>query len=156
MKTIELSNCDEKLILDDEDFIPFARFTWRAHKSHGDHKYVVRGKAGIYVHNELMGPIPEGFIVDHINGNGFDNRKENLRIIPKEKNTWNRKAYKDRKYKGTAKISGAVEGHKQYQARIRYEGQLIYIGSYYTEEEAARAYDNKAKELFGELACLNF
>jgi hypothetical protein len=155
---IKLTNCDKYAIIDEEVWDSLKEYTWKGVQSHGQIKYVGKvGKADVRLHNLLLpNPTPETHVVDHINGDGLDNRLSNLRLIKKEQNAWNRKPYKARKYKGTAKISGAKEGQKQYQARIRKEGKGMYIGSFYTEEEAARAYDIKARELFGELACLNF
>jgi len=100
--------------------------------------------------------------VDHINGNGLDNRRENLRIATNWQNQGNtpkqRGAYTS-KYKGVYLRKDKIHlgwyaciGNAQSEVGI----PRIYLGRYPTEEEAARAYDKRAKELFGEYANLNF
>jgi len=94
--------------------------------------------------------------VDHINHNGLDNRRENLRIATPSQNHGNIK-----KQRGVyTSIYKGVCFESRYKlkwlASIKVGGVQMYIGRYPTEEEAARAYDKKAKELFGEFAYLNF
>ena len=154
---ITLSNTPEAAVVDKDKLKILSQYIWRGRKSHGKIKYAVTGKTGLPMHRVVWGKkILDGYIIDHINNNGLDNRLVNLRVIKKEQNAWNRKAYKGRKFKGTAKISGTKGGGKQYQARIRVDKVLIYLGSFYTEEEAARTYDEHARLYFGDLACLNF
>jgi len=100
--------------------------------------------------------------VDHINNNGLDNRRENLRIATNSQNHANTKkqtgAYtstykgvyrrKDRLHLGWYACIGSAKGIN----RVSRE----YLGRYETEEQAARAYDKRAKELYGEYALLNF
>ena len=152
MRRIKLTNCDRYVLVDNDDYDILSNYKWRGRKSHGTVRYAEYGKESITMHGFLITDIPDNYIIDHINNDGLDNRRENLRVIPKKKNAWNRDAYKGRRFKGTAKVTKS----NKYQARIRYEGKLIYLGSYNTEEEAAHAYDRKAIELFGELANLNF
>ena len=118
---------------------------------------------------------PEGMDVDHINGNGLDNRKENLRLCTRAQNAMNKRIRRDSLtgYKGvyynpihrekyTSKKTGITTVHesklsKPYQAYIgNGKGGHIKLGRYATAEEAARARDAKAKELHGDFAFLNF
>lgn len=91
--------------------------------------------------------------VDHINGDGLDNRKENLRFATTSENAMNKCSTKNKSssYKGVS----WYKRYKKWQAQIKFKGKSIYIGIFDTEIEAAKAYDNKAKELFGEFAKLN-
>lgn len=89
-------------------------------------------------------------VVDHINRNPFDNRRSNLRIITKLQNCYNKSPRYSYRYKGIHK-----RGNK-WKAHMVYRRKNVYIGYFNTAEEAARAYDTKAKELFGEFAYLNF
>ena len=100
--------------------------------------------------------------VDHINGNTLDNRKENLRLCTNQQNAMHRGKTKNNKsgYKGVRymkKKKGMINEHsKPWQAQIYLNQKQIYLGCYKTPEEAARAYDKKAIELFGEYATLIF
>jgi len=92
--------------------------------------------------------------VDHKNGNGLDNRKENLRLCNKSQNHMNSGKQTNNKsgYKG-------VSQHKnsdKWQAQISVDRRVISIGYFNTPEEAARAYDKAAKEKHGHFAVFNF
>lgn len=91
---------------------------------------------------------------DHINGDGLDNRRENLRQASDVNNARNQ-----------GKIPGCTSRFKgvdrrpygRWRARIRPEsGAHVHLGNFVDEEEAARAYDRAARELFGEFAAVNF
>lgn len=111
-------------------------------------KYVYKT---IYMHRKIMNP-PRNMEIHHINHNGLDNRKANLRICTPQQNHSNR-----RKFKGKSKYKGVYwkKLQKQWFAQITSGGKTKHLGYFAIEEEAARAYDKKAKELFGEFARLN-
>jgi len=96
---------------------------------------------------------PEDMHIDHINGDGLDNRRENLRIVSPRQNQANSRKHVlgQSRYKGVAWCQGA---HK-WRAYISPDRQQIHLGLYDTEIEAAAAYDTRAREIFGEHACLN-
>jgi hypothetical protein len=93
-------------------------------------------------------------LVDHVNGNGLDNRRANLRPATHTQNNANARLRRDNRtgYKGVGQWGGRLP----YVARIRSEGHLHYLGRYATPEDAARAYDVAAVEHFGPYARLNF
>lgn len=91
-------------------------------------------------------------VVDHINGDPLDNRRGNLRICTVQQNNWNRK----RRPNGSSSFKGVSAVGGRFTAHIAPNGKMIYLGSFETEEEAARAYDKAAREHYGEFACLNF
>ena len=97
---------------------------------------------------------PDGMEVDHINGDKLDNRRENLRICTHAQNTLNQGIRNDNKsgFKGVFwdKQSG------KYRAQIRANKQTFYLGWFDDAEQAARAYDEKARELHGKFARTNF
>jgi hypothetical protein len=105
----------------------------------------------VYMHRLIAGATALQ-VVDHRDGNGLNNRRENLRIATIAQNQWNSGSHKDCR----CGFKGVAESKSRFTARIRAGRTGIYIGSFATAEEAARAYDEKAIELFGEFARLNF
>lgn len=94
--------------------------------------------------------------VDHINHNGLDNRRSNLRIASRTENMANStKPRLKSPYRGVA-FYPAKDGGGKWQARIRWRGRQLNLGLYETPEEAAREYDLIAVKLYGEFATLNF
>ena len=118
-------------------------------------RYYARAGTGTLMHRVLMGlKLGDGLQVDHINMDGLDNRRVNLRVCTNAENHRNGKPLCGRKYKGCYRNSN-IEG-KQWVARIKHNQQTLTIGYYGTEIEAAMAYDVRALELGGEFARLNF
>ena len=112
-------------------------------------------------------------VVDHIDGNGLNNSKSNLRLCNRSENSCNKRLRSNSQtgWRGVREIKRRMAksfnkdgtasrynfSKKNWGAYITPKGQKrINIGYYETPEEAARAYDEKAKELFGEFAKLNF
>lgn len=94
--------------------------------------------------------------VDHINGDSLDNRKVNLRICTHAENLRNVKTRCGKKgsvYKGVRVDNTCV--HRRWRAQATFNGKLIHIGHFATEEIAAEAYNRKAEELFGDFARVN-
>ena len=91
---------------------------------------------------------------DHINGNSKDNRKANLRSCTSSENRRNSR----KPVTGSAKYRGVYKRKESdwYRAQIRFEGKIIDIGQYKSQEEGARAYDQYAKKVYGNFAKLNF
>jgi hypothetical protein len=94
------------------------------------------------------GSWPSG-IIDHIDGDKTNNKINNLRDCCQKGNQANRKA------KGGGKYKGITKHRNKWVAQITKDYQHLYIGSYNTQEEAARAYDKMALEKFGEFARVN-
>ena len=107
----------------------------------------------IMMHRFIMNA-PHHLLVDHRNHNGLDNRKQNLRLCNHAENSRNRRPFniKGSRYKGVS----WDKGRKVFIACIYCNGKNYYLGRFKSEIAAAKAYDRKAKELFGEYAFLNF
>ena len=148
-------------IVDDADFEWLNQFKWHV-ATPGRCFYAVRTTKIdgvcklILMHREILGLLSgDGLGTDHINHNGLDNRRCNLRICTSQQNQRNRRidaAKKTSRYKGV----GWNKQLKQWRSRIYCNYKEIYLGCFRDEAEAARVYDTKAKELYGEFACLNF
>jgi hypothetical protein len=153
-RAIQLSKGQGDAIVSDADYDAAACWPWRL-----DRAGYVSGKVKeggkwrtVYLHRWLMGE-PEKMVVDHINGNRLDNRRENLRIVTYAQNNRNsdrRGCNSHSQYKGVYFQAG------RWRAQIGYEGRAHHLGTFYTEEAAARAYDAAAIAAYGEFARLNF
>ena len=120
--------------------------------------YINKRYVALLMHRAIWehhnGPIPKGMQIDHINGDTLDNRLENLRICTNAQNAHN--SYKRRQ---TASRYKGVTWHIRYKKWVAQIGRgknHRHIGYFTSEEDAARAYDAKARELWGEFAHLNF
>lgn len=145
--------------VDDDDFEWISQHKWRVLiKPTGSHKYAVctvsvNGKErNMLMHRIVMG-CPVGMQVDHIDGNGLNNQRSNLRVCTHSENMRNRNARKN----STSAFLG-VHWNKQngkWRAAIRINGKQTIIGLYNSELEAARAYNKAALQHHGKFAHLN-
>jgi hypothetical protein len=94
-----------------------------------------------------------GQIVDHVNYNGLDNRRINIRLCTSGQNSMNTRCFASWK---TSKFKGVhIRENGNWRAAIRVNGKLLNIGTYPTQELAAAAYNSKARFLFGDFAVMN-
>ena len=136
-------------LVDAADYDWLKQWTWRLQGG-----YAVRYENGrrIYMHRAIMKP-PERMLVDHANRNKLDNCRGNLRVCTRQENMCNRGKHvgSSSRFKGV----GYRKRKHMWYALLRMGGLPIWLGYFDEEIEAARAYDRKAVELFGEFACLN-
>jgi hypothetical protein len=102
--------------------------------------------------HRLVLPTAPNYEPDHIDGDGLNNQSSNLRPVTRQQNSANSKPKNGNKYKGT--YYDKRRGH--WVAQIHKGEDYYYLGSYATQEEAARAFDRKAYELNGPYAYINF
>jgi len=154
-------------IVDDNDFLTVSRFNWHLKKDARKTSYAVRNNkrglspALIKMHRVIAEANP-GQIVDHVNGNGLDNRRRNLRIATPSLNQANRRVAIGRHgVKGvhyipyTQNKGKRWDRAKPWKAEITVSRRTISIGYFKTKDEAAAAYDVAAKRYFGEFAATN-
>ncbi|AGY48760.1 homing endonuclease [Bacillus phage Staley] len=136
-------------LVDDEDFDSLSKYKWYLNEGYA--RGHVDGKT-IYMH-QFLKKAQEGMIVDHEDGNRLNNQKYNLRECNRHKNSMNQKTQQRTK---TSRFKGVSKRGSKFRAYIKFQQKQIHLGLHITEEDAARAYDKKAVELFGEYASLNF
>ena len=154
-RLIELTQ-DKFAIVDADDYDRLCKYKWHAVK----HERLCYAKtsppSGLLPMHRLVLNAPPHLIVDHINHNGLDNRKANLRLCTVAQNSFNRRPNaqpnKTSKYKGVS----LEKKTNLFRAFIHRNKKQYYLGSFKNEIDAAKAYDKKALELFGEFAYLNF
>lgn len=106
-----------------------------------------------FIHRYIMNA-PRHLHVDHINGDRLDNRRENLRVCTQHQNNMSGSRKKNSKslFKGVS----PCHSNNKWRSTVTFNYKQHHAGYFQTEEEAAKAYDKKALELFGEFARLNF
>ena len=138
-------------IIDDSDLEFVKSFRWYA--SDGTHTSYVRRTTDKAALHRLLLCCCLGLQVDHINGNGLDNRRVNLRVVTVAQNQQNRR----KTMTGSSQFKGVVFEKRlgRWKARITVNKKLIALGYFSAEIDAALAYDVAAREFFGEFAYLN-
>jgi isochorismate hydrolase len=158
MKEIYLTQ-GKVAIIDDEDFEKISKKKWHAQRigalyyacsrftEHGRHTH-------IKMHHFLFGKPQKDMFCDHINGNGLDNRRENIRITTNRGNQLNRHTVLSDQYSSRYPGVSWHKKSKKWQSQIQIEGVKFYIGCFATEKDAFDAYKEYAvdDDLWDELA----
>ncbi len=148
-------------LVDDADFDWLSQWKWHADETRyggfmaarhrkGD-QWKGRGKLRMH---RVITDCPCGMQVDHKNHDTLDNRRDNLRICTGRQNQQNQQPQqgKTSQYKGVS----FYKATKCWMAYIKHRKKKYHLGCFTNEIDAAKAYDEKAKEFFGEFACINF
>lgn len=152
MKKIPLTQ-GKFAIIDDEDFELVSQYKWRV-CCRKNQKYAATeiNNHKVYMHRLILG-INGVQEIDHINGNGLNNCRKNLRHCSRSQNNMNRhKSWGTSEYKGVS----WYKQRKKWRAIIKYNKKYKHLGYFDSEIEAAKVYDNAALEHFGKFAQLNF
>lgn len=141
-------------IVDAKDLEFLSWWSWYAcEKPTSTYAMANGGGKNVKMHRLLLSA-PDGLDVDHINRNGLDNRRTNLRLATRAQNLHNSRGHSDSKsgLKGTT----FIRAKNRWKAQIMVRGKLHHLGSgFKTAEEAHEAYRIAAKKLHGEFALLS-
>lgn len=133
-------------IVDNDVFETFNKYKWHTHYQAKWRAYArihatiaPKVRKSLYMHQAVIGrPLKKGMVIDHINGNGLDNRRENLRFVTARQNAENRIDSRGK----TGFVGVQKRTRKQgysYLTGLRFNGKYVYIGTYPTGEEASLA-----------------
>jgi hypothetical protein len=161
MKTIPLTQ-GQFAVVDDADYEALSQHKWCAEKK-GRTYYAVRGRkrnerqsgrGNIKMHMVIAGT-PPGHDTDHVDGNGLNNQRRNLRVVSHAHNLHNT----TRKQHGcTSRFRGISWSarERRWRAAVQVDGRRIELGYFKCEFEAAAAYDAAGIANFGEHFTPNF
>lgn len=152
---------DKQILVDDEDYDYLMQWKWYLRKGKRTF-YAVRGKRenGKYIshliHRFILKITDPKIIIDHKDHDGLNNQRANLRLVSCADNNKNQLSHANT----TSQYLGVCIRKRKtlikWEANISCNKKFYYIGVYDDEKDAARAYDVRAKELFGNFANLNF
>jgi hypothetical protein len=156
MKTIPLTNGGETMV-DDADYRRLSQYRW--HLDIGG--YVIRSgpringhQRSVFMHREVL-RLSLDFKSDHWDGNPLNNQRANLRVASPRQNSGNAKLRSDNRI-GFKGVSTAVRKNDPYYASICDHGVRVHLGIFPSPEQAAQAYDEAARRVFGTFARVNF
>ena len=146
----------EKILIDNDDYKWAKYFSWTVTwGSVNKNVASVRTyETGFRLCRVIM-EVVNGQIVDHVNGNGLDNQKNNLRICTRRENLFNKKKYLSGKNRFKGVYKRKLIYKNTWEARINFNKKPIYLGDFSNEIDAAKAYNERAKKLYGQFAKLN-
>jgi hypothetical protein len=159
MKEVTLAGSIQTARIDDEDFERVSPLKWKL-EQRGSKQYAVHYPDAndptnkLRMHRLIVGARSDA-VVDHIDGDGLNNQRVNLRVCTQRENNHNRRKVEG----GTSRFKGVsfAKGRKKcWRAQIRDGEKSQCLGYFKTEEGAARAYDAVARARFGEFPWLNF
>ena len=152
MKEIKLTQ-NRYAIVDDEDFMELCKYKW-----YFNGRYAARGKYSngkskkIFMHRVIL-KTTNGKESDHINGDGLDNTRKNLRVCTRSQNLRNQ----NKSFSSKSGFKGVCFNKERgkWHARIWITGKNKHLGYFTEKTEAALSYNVAARDCFGEFASFN-
>jgi len=138
-------------LIDDADYELVSQHSWRP-QPRASTFYARSNTDGSFMHRLILRP-DDGFVVDHINHDGLDNRRENIRVCTPKQNAHNMRPYVGAisRFKNVTKSKAS-----RFTATGLIEGKTVNLGNFISEELAARVADRHHRQYHGEFAYLNF
>jgi len=162
-------------VVDADDYPALAGYRWHAKKtttpgvfyavrtvfkpgSQERYRSGGRHRQLLWMHRVILGAVCEGRETDHVNGDGLDNRRCNLRPCSRVENNRNRRFLAERVSRFKTQFRGVYRPPKKgrWRAFISTNGKKLLLGTFATDAEAAAAYDRAALQHYGAFARLNF
>lgn len=150
VRKIKLTNA-EYVLVDDADYEWLNQYRWSWHMNGVQFRRIIDGKEVRTFMTHLILPRKTGYVIDHRDGDKLNNQKDNLRYATLSGNARNSGIRKD----NTSGYKGICKRRNRWQAYIYHNCKQLHLGSFVTKEEAAKAYDNAARDLYGDFARLN-
>lgn len=162
MRTIPLTQ-GKVAIVDEENYEELSKYKWHAYKSRSGVFYARRNgrrtcqgkRPQITMHRAILG-YPDNFQIDHVSGDGLDNRKQNLRIATQRVNSLNPHVGRKRKHRlpvGVYPTAACQSKPIRYRSAVGVGvGRKIFFGTYDTPEEAGRVAAEYRQKLIAELS----
>jgi hypothetical protein len=148
-----------RTIIDLGDIQICKKYKWQLHESGGNKFYVVTRtndtKKNIRLHRLILDFWDSSKDIDHINGNGLDNRKNNLRIATRQENMMNQRVLPSNNTSGYIGVTWNKKLNK-WDAQIKFNKKHIHLGDYINIEDAARARKEGELKYFGKNKFANF
>lgn len=138
-------------LVDDADYERVALHKWRPYFNSAGAAYagtVLPGQVYISMHRMLT-DAPAGMVVDHVNGNPLDNRRENLRVCTREQNLWNqRRKVGANEHRGVYRVANG-----KFEVKLQANGKRHNAGRFESYAEACEAAQRLAAQIYGEFSC---
>ena len=140
----------DRVQVDPEDSWLLDAYNWSIN-AHTDRLFYVKSSYGLKLHR-LIANAPPGMVVDHINGDTLDNRRENLRVCTNAENVKGQ-----HRARGASQYKGVYWNKHSQKWAVQIGGVVLreHLGRYVDEKDAARAYNEAALRIYGEFAVLN-
>jgi hypothetical protein len=140
-----------KFYVDKQDYEKIKEYTWHTHEGNYIRTCLyskMRKNTYSFLHNFILGEIPSGFVVDHIDGDPTKNKRENLRVVEQINNMKNLKKYSN----NTSGTKGVcyLKNEGKWHAYITYDKNRINLGKYVSKEDAIKVRKEAELKYFGE------